>query len=569
MVGADCRAEMLTELSIKDFAIIDELKISFRGGLNMLSGETGAGKSIIIGAVNLLLGDRASSDLVRSAADSAVVEALFDIVGNQKIREKLEEAGIDAGDELLLKRVVSKEGRNKIYINGSSATLGMLASLGELLVNICGQREHQVVLNSDNHIDILDTFGGLMTLRDKFRGLYSGWQTLKRELADLEARNADKLQREEVLKFQFDEIERNDLKIDEDLSLHDEKRILGNAQKLSEYANRAHEKLYASDGSILEGINGILDDIREIRNIDPAIGISQEELESIFFNLEELSFVLRDYVKNIISDPARLEAIDERLETLARLKRKYGVTIGDILVRKEDIAEELAGIAYLGEEINRVSSDIERIESELLEIAGKLSVKRRDAAERLELAVEAEVRSMRMADTRFEARFYPQAGDGDIPVMNPKGIDELEFYLSTNVGEAMMPLNRVASGGELSRIILAIKKVMAGTGEVGTVIFDEVDSGIGGAVAEVVGEKLQEVSMHHQVICITHLPQIACFGDTHFLVSKNVKDDRTKASVTLLSEADRLDEITRMLSGVQITEKTMQLASEMLKMSRR
>ncbi len=559
---------MLTELNIRNFAIIDELNVSFTGGLNMLSGETGAGKSIIIGAVSLLLGDRASSDLVRSSADSAVVEALFDVSGNEEVRKKLEEAGMNEGDELLLKRVVSREGRNKIYINGSSATLGMLASLGELLVNICGQREHQVLLDVDNHIDILDTFGALTSLRAEFYDLYADWQGLKKKLGELETRNNEKLQREELLRFQLDEIEGSDVKIGEDTALQDEKRILGNAQKLDEYATRAHDALYAAEGSLLERLGGVVDDIKEIRKIDAGLKVSAEDLESVFFNLEEISFVLRDYVKGITFDPARLEAIDDRLEYLGKLKRKYGATIEGILQRKEEVAEELEGIAYLGEEIARLSDEIGRREEILLEKAGDLSARRREAAATLKETIEDEIHSMRMADTVFEVRFASPPGDGDISSLNPKGMDEVEFYLSTNIGEDLLPLNRIASGGELSRIVLAVKKVLAGTGAVGTVVFDEVDSGIGGAAAEVVGKKLKDVSRHHQVICITHLPQIACFGDTHFLVSKKVQGERTNAGMDLLSEEGRLDEITRMLSGVEMTEKTRQHASEMLKISR-
>ncbi|MEA3486616.1 MAG: DNA repair protein RecN [Thermodesulfobacteriota bacterium] len=559
---------MLTELSIKNFAIIDELNVFFTKGLNVISGETGAGKSIIIGAVSLLLGDRASSDFVRTSEDSAVVEALFDVSDNEDIREKLKEAGMGENNELVLKRVVSRGGRNRIYINGNLATLGMLSSLGESLVNICGQREHQVLLDADNHIDILDEFGGLMPLRSEFAGLYSDWQALEKKLDKLKAKNNEKREREELLRFQLDELEKSGLKIGEDLSLQDEKRILGNAKKLDEYAGEAHDILYASEGSVLEKLDGVVGNIKEIRKIDPGLKISEKELESAFFNLEEVAFALRDYVKGITFDPARLEEIDDRLEYLGKLKRKYGETIENILRRKEEIGEELEGMAYLGEEIARISEEIDRREKLLLEKAEELSGKRRGASEILKKAIKDEIHSMMMADTVFDVRFANHPGEGNISSLNSKGVDEVEFYLSTNVGEELMPLNRIASGGELSRIVLAMKKALAGSGSIGTVVFDEVDSGIGGAAAEVVGKKLKEVSRHHQVICITHLPQIACFGDTHFLVSKEVNEDRTNAVVDLLSDPQRLDEITRMLAGVEITEKTREHASEMLKMSR-
>ncbi|MEA1970368.1 MAG: DNA repair protein RecN, partial [Thermodesulfobacteriota bacterium] len=518
---------------------------------------------------SLLLGDRASSDFVRTSEDSAVVEALFDVSDNEDIREKLKEAGMGENNELVLKRVVSRGGRNRIYINGNLATLGMLSSLGESLVNICGQREHQVLLDVDNHIDILDRFGGLMPLRSEFAGLYSDWQILEKKLDELKTRNNEKREREELLRFQLDELEKSGLKIGEDMALQDEKRILSNAKRLDEYAGEAHDILYAREGSVLEKLDGVVGNIKEIKKIDSGLKISEEELESAFFSLEEIAFVLRDYVKSITFDPARLEEIDDRLEYLGKLKRKYGETIENILRKKEEIEEELKGMAYLGEEIARVSEEIGRVEKLLLEKAEELSGNRRSVSEVLKKAIEDEIHSMRMADTVFDVRFANQPGDGDISSLNSKGVDEVEFYLSTNVGEELMPLNRIASGGELSRIVLAMKKVLAGGESVGTIVFDEVDSGIGGAAAEVVGKKLKEVSKHHQVICITHLPQIACFGDTHFLVSKEVYENRTNAGVDLLSGPQRLDEITRMLSGIEITEKTREHASEMLKMSRK
>ena len=559
---------MLTELNIKNFAIIDEMHVTFTRGLNVLSGETGAGKSIIMGAVSLLLGDRASSDFIRHSEEFAVVEALFDVSGYVDIREKLAEAGMDDGNELVLKRIVSREGRNRIYINGTLATLAMLSSLGESLVNICGQHEHQVLLNADNHIDMVDTFGGLMPLRAEFSALYDEWQALKNKRSALETRNNEKREREELLRFQLDELEKSGLKVDEDILLQDERRILSNAKKLDEYAGEAHEILYAGEGAVLERLDAVIGNIQEIMKIDSGLKISKEDLESAFFNLEEIAFVLRDYVKGITFDPARLEEIDDRLEYLGKLKRKYGETIENILTKKEEIREELEGMASLGEEIARVSEEVDRKENLLLEKAEELSGKRQRVSEVLKKAIEDEIRSMRMADTVFDIRFSNHAAGEGVVSLGLKGVDEIEFYLSTNVGEELMPLNRIASGGELSRIVLAMKKVLAGSGAVGTVVFDEVDSGIGGAVAEVVGKKLKEVSKHHQVICITHLPQIACFGDTHFRVSKEVYQNRTSAGVDLLSEPQRLDEITRMLSGVEITEKTRQHASEMLKMSR-
>ena len=556
---------MLEELRIRNLAIIDELKASFTGGLNVMSGETGAGKSIIIGAVSLLLGDRASGDLVRSSADSADVEALFDISGKGEIKEKLERMGFYEGDELIIKRVVSRAGKNKVYINGNLATLGMLTSLSECLVNISGQHEHQVILKSDNHIDILDEFGELQIACDEITGLYNECLALKKRRDKLESRNREKHEKEELLKFQLREIEDCGPQTGEDQSLLDEKKILVNAKKLREYAEESHNILYIREGSILEEFDRVINCVKDIKEIDPALKVSKKELDSIYYNLEEIAFSLRDYAKELSFDQARLEGIEDRLELLGSLKRKYGGSIESVFMEKEKIENELRGISSLEEEVSQVSREISLKRDDLLQKARALSLERLEAAKRLKGDIEREIHSMRMENTIFEAKFFdPPLGDDGSPVMHSRGMDVVEFYLSTNVGEDLKPLNRIASGGELSRIVLAMKKVLAGTGSVGTVTFDEVDSGIGGAVAEVIGSKLRDVAKNHQVMCITHLPQIACFGDTHFLVSKTVEGERTNTQVKVLDRSQRIDEITRMLGGLDITEKTREHAREML-----
>jgi DNA repair protein RecN (Recombination protein N) len=558
---------MLRELSIKNLAIIDELTTSFTEGLNVISGETGAGKSIIMGALSLLLGERASNDLIRSSENSAEVEALFDIRKENGIREKLDSMGLYDGNELLMKRTVSRSGKNRVYINGSPATLGMLSSLSEFLVNICGQHEHQVILDADNHIDILDEFGDLVPLRTEYSGLYTEYQVLLRRLEELKTVNREKGEREELLRFQLKEIQESDLRIGEDAELQSERKVLINAQKLKEYAEEAYDILYGREGSVLEELVRTVKNLKEIKTIDTGLDVSDEEMESVELGLEEIAYALRDYKKGIVFSPERLEEIDDRLEYLGRLKRKYGGEIGHILEREKDIEEELGLISSMEEEIQRISGEISEKQESVLQKASELSGKRRDAARVLEKEVEREIHSMMMNNTGFEVRFLQSPKESDVSSLNPKGIDALEYYLSTNIGEDMKPLNKIASGGELSRIVLAMKKVLATTASVGTVVFDEVDSGIGGAAAEAVGEKLKDVSGHHQVICITHLPQIACFGTTHFRVSKEVNKGRTNAGICFLNESERVDEITRMLGGLEITEKTREHAREMLKAS--
>jgi len=557
---------MLRELKIQNLAIIDTLEISFVEGLNVISGETGAGKSIIIGAVGLLLGDRASSDVIRSSEETAVVEALFDITGRDEIKDKLAEIGCDGDDDLVVKRIVSRSGKNKIYINGNLATLGSLSSLSESLVNVCSQHEHQTILNADNHIDILDEFGQLMPLRNQYSLLYKDFCNLQGYLAELELQNGNKQEREGFLKFQLKEIIDAHITPGEDTALLEEKKILRNAKQLNEHARNAHDILYAGEDSVLERLSRVIGDVKEIREIDTSLGVSTDDLDSIYFSLEETALALRDYTYRIVYDPERLEEVDNRLEYLSRLKRKYGATLDEVLRKQCDIEHEFKTISSVEDEIERVSGEIARRKERVMASARELSARRADVAVRLKDEIEREIHTLRMASAFFEVRFHqPLDNAAGEPQIHYRGCDIPEFYLSTNIGEEPKPLNRIASGGELSRIVLAMKKVLARTGSVGTIIFDEVDTGIGGATAEIVGHKLQEVANHHQVICISHLPQIACFGDHHLLVAKKVEGKKTNTEVRLLSGEERLNEITRMLGGVEITEKTREHAQEMLR----
>jgi DNA repair protein RecN (Recombination protein N) len=553
---------MLTELNIRNFAIIDELTVAFDGGLNVISGETGAGKSIIIGAVGLLLGDRANADMIRSFEDAAVVEALFNIREYEGLQKKVCEMGFGNGQDLIVRRVVSRSGKNKVYINGSLASLSSLAAIGESLINICGQHEHQMILDPQNHTDILDEFGGLLPLRSVYREAYDKYLALNQKLHGLQELKSKREEREDLLRFQIAEISRADVRAGEDVALLEEKKILANVQKLIDFAEGAYEALYGKSGSVLTDFRSAAGSVKEILKIDPSLKLSEGEMEELYYRIEDAAFVLRDYAKRLSFDPARMEALEERLELLGRLKRKYGGTLEAVLKKQTEAEEEIRNIASVEEEIENLSSAIASERKRLTEAGEILSVRRREQAIALQEAIEAEIRTLRMENARFMVVFRDRA-EGDAS-LNEKGMDDLEFYLSANVGEELKPLRGIASGGELSRIMLAMKKVLARTGSVGTIVFDEVDSGIGGATAEIVGQKLKEVSRHHQVLCITHLPQIACCGDRHYRVAKRIVGERTNTSVTLLSEEARLEEIARMLGGVELTEKTRDHAQEML-----
>ncbi len=557
---------MLTELNIRNFAIIDELKIAFDGGLNVISGETGAGKSIIIGAVGLLLGDRANADMIRSFEDAAVVEALFNIRAYDGLQKKVREMGFGDGDELIVRRVVSRSGKNRIYINGALASLASLATIGESLINICGQHEHQMILDPENHTDVLDEFGGLLPLRSVYQEVYSRYRELNEKLRGLQDLRRKKDEREDLLRFQIGEISQADIRKDEDAALLDEKKILANVQKLIDFAETAYETLYGKGDSVLTGFRNAATAVKEIRKIDTALKLSEGDMEELYYRIEDAAFILRDYAKRHSFDPARMEALEERLELLGRLKRKYGGTLDAVLSKQTEAEEELRNIASVEEEIGMSAAAIAAERGRLTETGGTLSGRRREVATALKETIEAEIQTLGMENARF-AVVFSEISEGDA-AFNEKGMDDLEFYLSTNVGEELKPLRGIASGGELSRIMLAVKKVLARTGSVGTIVFDEVDSGIGGATAQIVGQKLKEVSRHHQVLCITHLPQIACCGDRHYRVVKRIAGKRTNTAVSVLSEAERLEEIARMLGGIELTEKTRDHAREMLSAAR-
>ncbi|HOW56567.1 MAG TPA: DNA repair protein RecN [Smithellaceae bacterium] len=555
---------MLNDLKISNFAIIDELAISFGAGLNIISGETGAGKSIIIGAVSLLLGDRATADMIRAQSETATVEALFSVDSNERLREKIEAMGLTAGDELLIKRIIARTGKNKVLINGQMATLANLSAISELLINICGQHEHQVILNADNHIDILDEFGGCLAARSDYEETYNEHRQIRARIEKLEELRRRREEKIDLIKFHLKEITDAAPVPAEDAALADEKKVLINARKLTDCARRAYELLYGENSSVIAGLQEAQNQIKEIKKIDTGLNIAAAEIESSFFTLQETALALREYEKKLFFDPQRLDVIEERLETLARLKRKYGGSLESVLLKKQEMEEELQSTYDVEEELAREFKIDAGCLARMEEKARALSSLRKKAAAQLQVAVSTEMHALNMPQASFAVRFARSAEDGAAVCCAAKGCDEIEYYLAANVGEGFKPLSRIASGGELSRIVLALKNVLSHTGSVATVVFDEVDSGIGGATAEIVGRKLKEVAANHQVICITHLPQIASFGEAHYLVAKKVQSGRTVATVKKLDEKLRIEEISRMLGGVDVTAAAREHAREMM-----
>lgn len=558
---------MLQELRIKHFAIIDELNLSFSKGLNILTGETGAGKSIILNAVHLLLGDKAMEEWIRSSEEEASVEALFDISGNAKVKEKMKDRAsylLREGEEdfLLIRRVISRSGRGKVLINGNLATLGILSEVGEELLSIYGQHEHQSLQRVETHIDILDEFGGLLGLREEFQKQYQAFVSLSEEVKKIRAEQERRTKERELMAFQSKEIEASKIQLGEEESLKEERLVLNHAKKLMEFARASEEMIYSGDGSAIERIQKILHQGREMAAIDPSLSQPLKALESTLIQLEEIALAMRDYSRRVEINPLRLEEIENRLEEIDRLKRKYGSTIEEILSFKHRIEKALKSLTSDEERLSLLESRLFPLQETVERLAMKLSDERKKVALELKKSVERELSSLGMKKTRFEVHANPSS-------LSFKGMDRVEFLISPNVGEEVKPLAKIASGGELSRMMLAMKKILAKVGGKQVLIFDEVDSGLGGAMAEVVGKKLRELSRHHQVICVTHLPQIASYADQHHSVRKEARAGRTLTCVDRLDQGAIVEEIARMLGGVKVTEKTKAHAKEMIENARK
>ena len=561
---------MLKELNIKNFAIIDQLRVEFTAGLCVFTGETGAGKSIVVDALNLALGERASADLIRTGCQEAVVEAAFELNGRgtADVTALLSGQGIetDPGEDLIVRRVLAASGKNKVYINGSLANLATLSALGASLADIHGQHEHQSLLSLERQMEMLDSFGNLAALRTDLSETYFRLQDVRTKLAELEAGERDRAQREDMLRFQKSEIEAAMLKPGEDAELASEQKLLANSEKLAELSRAADEALYSADNSVLSGLKKAVTGLREIAAIDSRLAPALELCEAGRAQIEEVAREMSAYADRVEFDPDRLEQIGDRLDLIQKLKKKYGATIEEIIEFGATASAGLDRMERSAEEIERLTKEAQSIKSGLTARAQELTKKRGAAARELEKKIEAELSHLGMKKTTFIVKIVQEPGDDTLDghKLGPRGADRVEFLISPNLGEDPKPLAKIASGGELSRIMLALKTILVEGDSIPTLVFDEVDAGIGGAVAEEVGKRLKRVAAGRQVFCITHLPQIASMATSHYGVSKSVKKDRTSTEVRLLEEKERVDEIARMLGGKTITEATIRHAEEMI-----
>lgn len=551
---------MLCELRISNLALIDNLTLSFADGLSVLTGETGAGKSIILQAISLLSGTKAQASYVRSGAGQSTIEALFELSEESSpVPALLNEKGFDGGSELVLKRIITEKGRSRFYVNGQLATARLAAEISGNLLSVASQHDHQHLLFSRFHLDFIDLVGNLWQKRLEFTSLYDEWKKVKDDYERLNRQEKEKEQRKDFLKHQVNEIKEAQLTPGEDESLNQEKKKLKSADDL----NRLGRKSY----SLLEGATGSLAQIRknldQMAELDPGISELAEKIAGPCYELEESLPDLRNYLSEIPDDPRELDQVMARLDTIQRLKRKYGNTPEEVIRHGEEAEQELAELEEIDSRIEKLQQDKQKLEEELVSRAQSLSKSRQEAARNLSQKIRDELSSLAFEQARFEIEL---SGDAtDLNKITREGADRAAFMFSANPGEPIKPISQIASGGELSRLLLALKCMLARRDQVETVIFDEVDSGISGKAAESVARKIRELATHHQVICITHLPQIASYGASHYYVAKEVASDRTRTTIKSLSHRRRVDELARMLDGESISDQTLAYAEELIR----
>jgi len=550
---------MLIELRIRDFAVIRDLSVELGPGLNTLTGETGAGKSILIGALSLLLGERASSDSVRTGAESAVVEAVFDLSGRPEILNRLPELGLPTEDEfLLLRREVQAEGRNRAWINGSPATAGAVGEFGRALVDLHGQHEHQTLLRPEEQRRILDDFAEAGALAREVEELYRQLEELATERRAREERTRELEARADFLRFQLQEIEEAEPVPGEDETLELELKRLDHAEELARDAEEAYVLLYAEEGAASERLARVRDLVARLARVDESLESQRDEVENAYHLVTELGRTLGDYASGIEVNPGRAEELRRRSDLLFRLKRKYGPELSDVLATGERLRAELGELESGEVEVEALDRKMSRVRTKLEERAVELGQMRRKAAEHLTEKVEALLPELGMPGAVFQVALEPLDEPG------PRGNERVAFHASLNPGFEPRPLARIASGGELSRVMLALKTILARVDRVPTLIFDEIDAGIGGTVAHAVSEKLREVSDHHQVLVITHLPQLASRGHRHLRVEKETRDGVAATTVVFLDGEARVREIARMLGGDPESETSRDHARELL-----
>ena len=566
---------MLKVVRIKNYALVDDLEVEFYPGLNIITGATGAGKSIIVGAVNLILGERATSEAVRTGFDTASIEAVFSLQRDQNVKGTLEELGITAVDEnILIRREILSKGQNKCYINDRLVTLNSLKSIGDGLADLHGQHEHQSLLNVENHIEYLDQFGNLGEYSNLVREDFHRLTDKRKELEELQNSRKLDLEKRNLYEFQMQEIERADLNPEEEERLIEEKKVLENVELLFELSSNLYQRLYEDEASISGRLNLLSKELKKGAQIDSKLKDVDVDLESLVIKLQEIIRFLEDYKNRLEFDGERLEKVRERINLITTLKKKYVKNVPELLTYQSQLKTEMEQIENKDELIDSLEGEIKDLSKVFAENCFLLSRKRKSKAIELSQKIKRSLADLGMEKTKFEIKVVQREVvnglaelDGKRYQVSERGMDEVEFFVSPNVGEELKPLAKIASGGEISRIMLALKSILAKTDQVSSMIFDEIDVGIGGEVASAVGKALKNLGSNHQVIVITHLQQIASQANHHFKVFKETVKGRTITRIKRLGKEEQVREIARMISGEKISEVSMKQAQEMIRIA--
>ncbi|MBZ5624553.1 MAG: DNA repair protein RecN [Acidobacteriia bacterium] len=554
---------MLLELVVENYAVVERLRVHFHSGLNLLTGETGSGKSIVVDALGLLLGGRASADMIRTGEARARVAGIFDVRDHVAIRRLLEPAGLEAEDgELLIEREVLASGKSRAFVGSRPVAVSLLKDLAPNLADIHGQHDQQLLFSPDAQRDILDLFAGHRDLLDHVAAVHHDWRAAAVELEELERSEQEKLRLLDLWSFQRKEIESASLQPEEETELDNERRVLQNVHRLQESAETAYAAVYDGPESALSLTRVAAKRVEELCRIDSSLEGLREHLKSADLSLQEVSYALRDYLSRLEANPGRLEEVETRLAGIDRLKRKYGQSVAEILSFLEEVRRQIASVEDAGERMEKLRKEQKRLSAEFEKLAAELTERRSSASGRLAARVAAELAQLAMERTVFRSGISPAP-------WSRSGADRVDFLVSPNLGEEPRPLEKVASGGEISRIALALKTCLteAKSTHIRTLVFDEVDAGVGGSAAEGVGRRLKKLAAANQVLCVTHLPQIASFADHHYRVEKQESKGRTVAVVEELDAAARTVEIGRMLSGQKLTPEALKNAEQLIRMS--
>ena len=570
---------MLKTLLIKDYALIENIEVQFEKGLNIITGETGAGKSILIDAMGLLLGERASTEVVRKGAEKSIVEGIFEVASNKKVKKFCEQNELDFADELIVRREVSLKGTNRCFLNDSPVALNLIKEAGDLLVDLHGQHEHQSLLRTETHIEMLDGFANLDAGLSEYSKNYYELLSLQREIKELREKESALKEKRELYQFQIKEIDAVDPQIDEEEKLAQELNILENSEKLLSITSDIYSELYENENSVTDQLGAVKHKLTEIERIDKSFADSLANFDSALALLNEVSGFVRSYKDKIDLEPERLEEIRARLGAIILLKKKYGGSVNSVIEHREKIGAEFDLAENFSQRISDLQRQIDSSRKSCGAIAKELSAERISVSKKVKKEVEAALKNLGIADSQFEVRIVNEAAESGsenfIQVESTKykfnnhGIDEVEFYISTNAGEDAKPLVKVASGGEISRIMLALKSTLAKSDKLPILIFDEIDTGVSGRIAQKVGQTLKELASVHQIIAITHLPQIAGLADIHFAVEKRKSADRVVSSIRKLDAEKRVEEVAKLMSGEEITEAALNGARELMSISKK